>query len=182
MRSSRRRCSGTGIPARARGAYQSEGNRPFLFRDPGMDQIAGEQSRAAIFAADGKARHRLVRAAVAAGVALLGSWLIALALGVLGGFGSLPDLPGSQSKESTTASGQVQQVQPSHRHTNRAQTPDVVRERPAPAKPTSTPAPVRHVPSPSQRQSSTPKTTSKAPASPSTPAAHGTASHGRALG
>src|SRR3954452_480236 len=169
MRSSRRRCSGTGIPARARGAYQSEGNRPFLFRDPGMDQIAGEQTRAAIFAADGKARHRLVRAAVAAGVALLGSWLIALALGVLGGFGSLPDLPGSQSKESTTASGQVQ-VQPSHRHANRAQAPDVVRERPAPAEPTSTPAPVRrHVPRAGQRQSSTPKTTSRIPASPSTP-------------
>ena len=146
-----------------------------------MDQIAGEQSQAAIFAADSKARHRLVRAAVAAGVALLVSWLIALALGVLGGFGSLPGLPNSQPKESNPASGQVKQVQPAH--TSRAQTPAVVREKPAPAKPASTPAPVRHVPRPSRPQSSAPKTTSKAPARPSTPAAHGTAaSNGRALG
>jgi hypothetical protein len=148
---------------------------------PSMDQITGEQSQAAIFAADGKARHRLVRAAVAAGVALLVSWLIALALGVLGGFGSLPGLPGSQPKESKAASGHIKQVQPAH--ASRAQRPDVVRTRPAPAEPTSTPAPARHVPSPSRSQGSAPKANSRAPASPSTPAPHGIASsNGRALG
>jgi hypothetical protein len=152
-----------------------------------MDQITGEQSQAAIFAADGKTRHRLVRATVAAGVALLVSWLVALALGVLGGFGSLPGLPGSQSNESHPASSQVKPAEPSragHAQTTDSAT-DVVRGRTAPAERTSSPAPVRHVTSPSQRRGSTPKTTSKAPASPThatPPAAHGAASNGRALG
>ena len=59
---------------------------------------------AAVFAADGRSRHRIARAAIAAGVALLAAWLIALALGVLGGFGSLPSLPSLHSRPSDPAS------------------------------------------------------------------------------
>src|SRR5215212_1975474 len=65
---------------------------------------AGQHANAAIFAADGSARHRIVRAAIAAGVALLAAWMIALALGVLGGFGSLPSLPELHSRPSHPAS------------------------------------------------------------------------------
>jgi hypothetical protein len=77
-----------------------------------MDQITGDHSRAAIFAAEGKARHRLVRIALAAVVALLASWLIALAFGVLGGFDSLPGLPDSQSRGSNAADTQAQSPRP----------------------------------------------------------------------
>jgi hypothetical protein len=59
-----------------------------------MDDRAGHT---AIFAAEGSARQHLGRAAIAVAVALLAAWLIALALGVLGGFGSLPGLPSSHS-------------------------------------------------------------------------------------
>jgi hypothetical protein len=72
-----------------------------------MDQPTG-QGNAAIFAAEGSARHRLVRAAIAAGAALLAAWLIALALGVMGGFGSLPGLPSSHPRGSNEASSRTQ--------------------------------------------------------------------------
>jgi hypothetical protein len=72
-----------------------------------MEQSAG-QAQASVFAADGGTRHRVVRAAVVAGLALLVAWLIALALGVLGGFGSLPLLPSSHPKSSTEASSSAQ--------------------------------------------------------------------------
>ena len=68
-----------------------------------------EHVGAAIFAAEGSARHRTVRIAVAAGGALLAAWLIALALGVMGGFDSLPGLPSAQSNGSHEASS------PAHR-------------------------------------------------------------------
>jgi hypothetical protein len=76
-----------------------------------MDQPAAQQTSTAIFAAAGSARQRLVRAAVAGGVALLASWLIALALGVLGGFDPLPGLPDLRSQGSTAASSQAQRPQ-----------------------------------------------------------------------
>jgi hypothetical protein len=75
-----------------------------------MTEPAGQQSSAAIFAAQGAARPRLVRAAVAAGIALVAAWLIALALGVLGGFDSLPGLPSSHSRSSTEASSPARHV------------------------------------------------------------------------
>jgi hypothetical protein len=64
---------------------------------------------AAVFAAEGSGRHRLVRIGVVGGAALLTAWLIALALGVLGGFGSLPGLPGpSHPRGSSEASARIQ--------------------------------------------------------------------------
>jgi hypothetical protein len=146
-----------------------------------MHQIAGEHSQA-VFAADGRARHRLVRAAVAAGVALLAAWLIALALGVLGGFGSLPSLTGSASSEPKAANSQIKRVErPS---AGPAQAPDLRARRPAEdSVQTSTPTQATGLPSPGRTQNSTPKTTSKAPVSPSAPATTGSASNsGRRLG
>lgn len=64
----------------------------------------GQHVQTAIFAANGAARHRLVRAAIVAGFALLAAWAIALALGVMGGFGSLPMLPSGHSHDSNTGS------------------------------------------------------------------------------
>jgi hypothetical protein len=66
-----------------------------------MNEPAGQAT--AIFAANGVARHRLVRAAIVAGFALLAAWAVALALGVLGGFGSLPLLPSSHPQTSGDA-------------------------------------------------------------------------------
>jgi hypothetical protein len=68
-----------------------------------MEHTSGEQAHAAVFAG-GPARHRLVRAASAAGVALLAAWLIALALGVLGGFDPLPGLPSANPDNSASSS------------------------------------------------------------------------------
>jgi hypothetical protein len=66
-------------------------------------ESAGQQATT-IFAANGAARHRLVRAAIVAGFALLAAWAVALALGVMGGFGSLPMLPSAQSHGSSDPS------------------------------------------------------------------------------
>ena len=46
----------------------------------------------------------MVRGAVIGGMALLAAWLIALALGVMGGFEALPVLPGTGSGGSSQAS------------------------------------------------------------------------------
>src|SRR6266508_3325595 len=78
-----------------------------------MGQSTGHAG--AIFAAEGSSRHRLVRAAVAGGIALLAAWVIALALGVLGGFGSLPGLPSQSSGGSHEASARTQRkATPNH--------------------------------------------------------------------
>src|SRR4051794_40906917 len=69
-----------------------------------MEQAAGQPADTSVFATDGRVRHRLVRAAAATGVALLVAWLIALGLGVLGGFDGLPALPGIRSKSPAAAS------------------------------------------------------------------------------
>jgi hypothetical protein len=68
-----------------------------------MDHSAG-QSQTAIFAA-GPARHRIVRAAVAGGIALLVAWLVALVLGVFGGFESLPLLPDNSNHSNASRVG-----------------------------------------------------------------------------
>jgi hypothetical protein len=147
-----------------------------------MDEVTGEHSQP-VFAAEGRARHRLVRAAVAAGLALLASWLIALALGVLGGFDGLPGLPGSQPKGANASGTRLE-----------ATHPDPIRARPsqpraqtrleADAVRTPAPAPVSRVPSPNRPQSPTPKTktVSQAPAAPSSPAPANPASNGRGQG
>jgi hypothetical protein len=74
-----------------------------------MDQhTGGQHANAAIFAANGAARHRLLKAAGAVSLALLAAWLIALALGVWGGFESLPGLPGFHSTGPSEASSRAQ--------------------------------------------------------------------------
>jgi hypothetical protein len=70
----------------------------------------GQHANAAIFAARGPARSRLVRAAVAAGIALVAAWMIALALGVLGGFDGLPGLPGPHSRAANEASSPARAI------------------------------------------------------------------------
>ena len=75
-----------------------------------MEQSAGHVE-GTIFAAHGAARNRLVRAAVVAGAALVITWVIALALGVMGGFGSLPLLPDNHSRTSSEATSPVQHPQ-----------------------------------------------------------------------
>jgi succinate dehydrogenase hydrophobic anchor subunit len=47
-----------------------------------MDRHPGQHANAAIFAANGPARHRLLQAASAVSLALLAAWLIALAPGI----------------------------------------------------------------------------------------------------
>jgi hypothetical protein len=73
-----------------------------------MDQHTGQHANAAIFAANGAARHRLLKAAGAVSLALLAAWLIALALGVWGGFELLPGLPNSHSTRPSEASSRTQ--------------------------------------------------------------------------
>jgi hypothetical protein len=60
----------------------------------------GHHADQAVFAAGGLSRQWLVRAAVLGGAALLATWLVALALGAMGGFEALPSLPGQSSGES----------------------------------------------------------------------------------
>jgi cytoskeletal protein RodZ len=73
-----------------------------------MDQHTGQHANEAIFAANGAFRHRLLKAASAAFLALLAAWLIALALGVWGGFELLPGLPGSHSTRPSEAKSTTQ--------------------------------------------------------------------------
>lgn len=73
-----------------------------------MDQHTGQHANAAIFAANGSARHRLLKAASAASLTLLAAWLIALALGVWGGLESLPGLPSFHSTRPSEASSRTQ--------------------------------------------------------------------------
>jgi hypothetical protein len=60
----------------------------------------GHHADQAVFAGGGLSRQWLVRAAVLGGAALLATWLVALALGAMGGFEALPDLPGQSGGES----------------------------------------------------------------------------------
>src|SRR5262245_61277493 len=73
-----------------------------------MDLDAGQHANTAIFAANGPFRRRLLKAACAASSALLAAWLLALALGVWGGFELLPGLPGSPSTHPSEASSKAQ--------------------------------------------------------------------------
>lgn len=142
-----------------------------------MNQITGAQSRA-VFAAQGRARPRLVRAALAGGAALLASWLIALALGVFGDFGSLPGLPRSRSNGSEAANSPVRRAVATA--TGPSETRDL-RERSAEASRMSIPAPASSDPSPTRAQNrtenTTSKTTTRAPVSPSTPTPTGSAAN-----
>ena len=169
------------IPVRARGAYEIRRGSA-LGSGALMDEITGEHSQA-VFAAKGRARHRLVRAAVAAGFALLASWLIALALGVLGGFDALPGLPGSQPK-GANASGTRSEATHPHPIRGRATRPRAQTRLETDAVRTPAPAPVSQVPSRNRPQSPTPKTktVSQAPAAPSSPAPANPASNGRGQG
>ena len=63
-----------------------------------MDQHTGRHADSPIFAANGVARHLLLKAAGAVSLALFAAWLVALALVVWGGLGSLPGLPSSHSR------------------------------------------------------------------------------------
>jgi hypothetical protein len=133
-----------------------------------MGQSTGHAG--AIFAADGSGRHRAVRVAVAGGAALLAAWLIALALGVLGGFGSLPGLPSaSPSGGSHEASARTHHVAPA--------AVDSRREAPVT---TVAPSAVNENSSPTQSQSSTPKASGSPVAQqPTTPATSTASTQGK---
>jgi hypothetical protein len=93
---------------RAGSAGQTRRAPPPEVRGDWMDQHTGQHANAAIFAANGAARHRLLKAASAASLTLLAAWLIALALGVWGGFESLPGLPSFHSTRPSEASPRTQ--------------------------------------------------------------------------
>jgi hypothetical protein len=125
----------------------------------------GHHADQAVFAGEGLARHWLLRAAVIGGAALLATWLVALALGALGGFEALPSLPGESrgdspepssteatkstpvpqqsrdrgDEESGTASGSTTPRKPASRPAP-ARAP---RSKPAPAPPVSITAPTK---------------------------------------
>ena len=113
----------------------------------------------------------MVRVAVAAGAALLAAWLIALALGVLGGFGSLPGLP------SASQSGGSHETSARTHHPAARVAVDSQRE--APVK-TVAPSAVNENSSSTQSQSSTPKASAKPVAQqPTTSATSTTSTHGQ---
>ena len=134
-----------------------------------MEQSTGHGS-AAIFAADGSGRYRIVRVGIAACAALLAAWLIALALGVLGGFDSLPGLPSSHSGDSHETSAR----------THRAAQPVPADSQSAAPVKTVAPSPVRitsgstHSP-----RSTTRATVSPAVQQPTTSPTSTTATHGQ---
>jgi hypothetical protein len=140
-----------------------------------MDQQVGH-AEAPIFAANGSARHRLVRAAIVAGFALLAAWLVALALGVLGGFGSLPLLPSSHPNSSKEASS---------RQSSHASAPIRANVKAAPAKP-ATVGSTRSTSTPSRSHSSPSRASSPRARSPqivqSTKTAPSVTSSGHAYG
>ena len=68
-----------------------------------MEPTAAEHASTAIFAAEGPTRHKLVRAAIVGGAALLAAWLTSLALGILAGYDGLPVLPSFHSGDATQA-------------------------------------------------------------------------------
>jgi hypothetical protein len=133
-----------------------------------MDQSAGQNANAAIFAAQGAARPRLVRALVAAGIALVAAWLIALALGVLGGFEALPGLPSSHPKSSSEASSPTRHAPAPARNIVRRTAPAAAPSEPAPAgggsagsgSGSSRPKPAASAPTVTQAPSTTAGTTS----------------------
>jgi hypothetical protein len=93
---------------RAGSAGQTRRAPPPEVRGDWMDQHTGQHANPAIFAANGTARHRLLKAASAASLTLLAAWLVALALGVWGGFESLPGLPSFHPTRPSEASPRTQ--------------------------------------------------------------------------
>jgi hypothetical protein len=74
-----------------------------------MNQHTGQHADSPIFAANGAARRRLLKAAGVVSLALLAAWLIALApLGFLNGFELLPGLLSSNSNRPSEASSRTQ--------------------------------------------------------------------------
>jgi hypothetical protein len=137
-----------------------------------MNQTVGEQTRSAIFAADGRTRSRLVRATTAAAAALLAAWLVSLVLGALGGFDALPTLPGERAAESSESSGPAA-VERSHVPT-RERGPRVSRVEPqGSTQGGANPAPAQRAP----KQTITPQ-----PTAPATVTAPSTTSKGQGLG
>lgn len=65
---------------------------------------AGQARRDGVFTAEGAARHWVVRAATVLGAALLAVWVTAIALGLFGGFDSLPTLPKPHTESSGSTS------------------------------------------------------------------------------
>jgi hypothetical protein len=136
-----------------------------------MEHHAGQRANAAVFASEGSVRHHLGRVAVAAIAALLAAWVIALALGVLGGFDSLPGLPSSHpqgSSEASSATPHRQAQSPAPPRTEHVVTP-------APS-PSTSPSPTSGSDQ-TRSQGSTPKTTApqavQAPTSTVAPTTHG---------
>jgi hypothetical protein len=115
-----------------------------------MTRDHGEQGEVAVFADAGVARHWLLRAGVVGGAALLVAWLVALALGALGGFQTLPALPGQgqgDSKEGASATrAPVERAPVAQTRDRRATDVDQPATAPgssAPRPPSSPPAPQR---------------------------------------
>jgi hypothetical protein len=108
----------------------------------------GHHADQAIVAGEGVARHWLLRAAVLGAAALLATWLVALALGALGGFEALPSLPdqsGGGSHEAST--GEVAKPALVTRRDDQGRGGDEESESnagsSAPSQPASRPAPAR---------------------------------------
>ncbi len=144
-----------------------------------MEQAAGQNT--AVFAADGRVRHRVMRATAVTGLALLVSWLIALGLGVLGGFDSLPALPSIAAQGPNEANSQA----PAPRTAPRPASKPASTARPASARSTSaSPTSATPVSAGSQPSSPPKRQAPSVAASPSTPTPNASAgaTHGKALG
>jgi hypothetical protein len=146
-----------------------------------MEQAAGQPADTSVFATDGRVRHRLVRAAAVTGVALLAAWLIALGLGVLGGFEGLPALPGIQSKSpepaSTHARAQRTDPRPASQPAVKARPQITPRAAASPA----SPSPVRSTSPPASPKKTFPTNVAPSPSTP-TSRASSPGTTGRALG
>jgi len=150
-----------------------------------MGQSTGHAG-AAIFAAEGSGRNRAVRIAVAGGMALLAAWLIALALGVLGGFQALPGLPGAHSSPSREASSPTRHAVAHARMPLTAAPARVRTVAPSPSGYTRPTSSAGSTPKPASRTATPPSTTSQSSTSLSTngksATAHATRTTGKPVG
>jgi len=135
-----------------------------------MEHDAGHRTNGAVFSSEGSARQHLGRVGVAAAAALLAAWMIALALGVLGGFDSLPGLPSSHPKASSEASASS----PHRQAAATDRTRHVVTQ--APTESPTSPSSVSRQPQPA---ASTPKTTAPQAVQAPTPTVAAPVTHGK---
>ncbi|MGH2984864.1 MAG: hypothetical protein ACRDK5_11535 [Solirubrobacterales bacterium] len=113
-----------------------------------MSRDDGHHADQAVFAGDRLSRQWVLRAVAVGGAALLATWLVALALGALGGFEALPGLPDQSGGRSHEArSGKVAKPAPVTRRDDHGRGVD---EEPGsntgssvPSQPVSHPAPSR---------------------------------------